>query len=110
MAAAAAPVGPRPGEHRFAADDSLSDRHEDLVPRRQEDVHPRSELHEADPLAALHDLAFVDAADDAPGENADDLAEDDRPAVAVDPDLVELVVVRLSCTPAETSRAGSRCV
>ena len=35
-----------------------------------------------------------DAADDPPRQHADDLAEDDRPAVALDPDLVQLVVVR----------------
>ena len=36
---------------------------------------------------------FVNAADDSTGQDADDLPEDDRPAVALDPDFIQLVVV-----------------
>ena len=61
--------------------------------RREEHVHPRSELHQADPLAPADALPFLDPADDAPREHADDLAEDDRRAVGIDPDFVELVLV-----------------
>ena len=39
-------------------------------------------------------VSFTYAAHDAPRQDADDLPEDDRPAVVVDPDFVQLVVVR----------------
>ena len=68
--------------------------HLQLGVRRQEDVHARSEFHQADPLAAFELLPFADAAHDPPREDADDLPDDDGLAVVVDPDLVQLVVVR----------------
>ena len=41
---------------------------------RQKHVHARSELHHTEPIARLHDVALPDPADDAPREDADDLA------------------------------------
>ena len=61
---------------------------------RQEHVHARTELHQADALAPRDDIARFDAAHDAARQQADDLAEDERPSVALDPQLVQLVVVR----------------
>ena len=78
--------------------------------RREEHVHPRSELHQADPFAEADALPFLDPADDAPREDADDLAEDDRRAVGVDPDFVELVLARARVIGGqEAARAGTRC-
>src|SRR5829696_8252244 len=66
------------GEHRHAADHPLAYvRLEDSGPR-QEDIHARSELHQADPLAAFDVLALTDAADDPPRQDADHLTNDDR--------------------------------
>ncbi len=76
------------------ADDCLADLDLELDLPWEEHVHARAELHQADPLAETDALPFLDAADDAPGEDADDLAEHDRRAVGIDPDFVELVLVR----------------
>ena len=47
---------PEPREHGLAADDPLADRDVQVGVGRQEDVHARAELHQADALAALEHL------------------------------------------------------
>ena len=73
-----APVAPQGREHGLAADDLSPTLHPHSASARQEDVHARPELHQADPLAARELLPFHHAADDAAGEHADDLADNDR--------------------------------
>ena len=87
-------VAPQPGQDGFSRGDGFADAHLEFDIRRKEHVHSRSELHEADPLAEADALPFLDPADDPPREDADHLSEDDRGAAGVDPDFVELVLVR----------------
>ena len=73
-----APRAPHRREHGLAGDDVLSPTAtRSSRARRQEHVHARAELHQADPLAALQLLPFDDAADDAARQDADDLPDDD---------------------------------
>ena len=100
----------QPREHRLAADDVLADRDAQFCARRQEHVHPRSEFHQPDALAALELVALGDAADDPARQHADDLPEDDRLARR---DRSRFRSARCRsrprCRPAGSGRAGIRC-
>src|SRR3954465_2678236 len=87
-------AAPKRREDRLAANHTISDTNPQDRIVRQEHIHTRSESHEPDPLAAIEDLPFLHAADDPPGKDSYDLAEYDRAAVVIDPDLVQLVLVR----------------
>src|SRR4051794_32537441 len=78
----------------LAAPHPLPLRHRERALRRQEDVHPRAELHQAHALAGGQPLAGSGAGDDPPRQDADDLTEDDRPVTVPQPELGALVPVR----------------
>src|SRR5262245_23335211 len=71
-------------DHRDAADYLLAHRRLDRRAARQEDVHPRTELHDAEAISGADHVALFRPADDAPSEYPDDLSDDDRLAVMVD--------------------------
>ena len=54
-------------------------------------VHPRTELHDAEPIAGAHFVADARAAHHAAREHADDLPRHDHLAAVIDPDLAPLV-------------------
>src|SRR5690242_16946709 len=69
------------------ADDLLVDRDRNRGAWRDEDIHPRAELHDAESLPRPHHVALFDPADDAPRQYADNLAHDNRLALMVNRDL-----------------------
>src|SRR5436305_7126437 len=83
-------------DYGYAADDLLVHGRGDRRVRGNEDIHPRSELHHAESIARLHLVAFLDAADDASREDADNLPDDNRLPRVIDGDLrVFIEVARL---------------
>src|SRR5687768_8070761 len=77
--------------NRFAADYTVADRDAQLCRCGQKHVHARAELHDAEALPCLQLSARGHPADDASGENADNLPENDREAVMLDPHFAALV-------------------
>src|SRR5208283_6007522 len=69
-------------QHRGSSLDSLALPHLDPPFGAQVDVHARTELDQADALAGGDVIAGLDAADDAPREQAGDLREGDAHAIA----------------------------
>ena len=63
-------------------------------PPREKDVHARSEPHQADAFAAFEHLTFADPTHDPARQDSNHLPEHDGLSVVVDPDFIQLVVVR----------------
>src|SRR5260221_1872579 len=61
------------GNHGLAGDHLVTDRHAEAGVGREEDVHARAELHDAEALPRLEFGSWLHAAHDAARQNADDL-------------------------------------
>src|SRR5258708_7030897 len=67
-------AGP-PGDHGYSALDDLSGLYPDLPRAVEENVHARTELHQANPLATRDRVSFMLPANDASRQHAGDLLE-----------------------------------
>src|SRR5512142_1169510 len=67
-----------PRDDARAGGDALAGRHRDLPLRPEQDVHARPELDQPDALAFFDPVADLLPEDDAAGNQAGDLFEDDR--------------------------------
>ena len=75
----------------FAPAHHFTDVHRDRRVLRDEHVHARAELHDAEPLPRPHFVTAGEPADDAARQHADNLPRHDRLAAVIDPDLAALV-------------------
>ena len=72
---------------RHSAHDPVAHRHGHHRVCGKEDIHPRAELHHAEPIARAHRIARLDATHDSPCQHAHDLPNHDVMPVPLDRDL-----------------------
>ena len=82
------------GQHRSASLDPLPQGHPDVRMAGQQNVYPGAELDQADPLPALHKIAYLKAEDDAPRQQSGDLFEAHIELIALHGHQILLVFFR----------------